>query len=370
MRADFGLPLPERRIGLAAHDFVQALNAPEVLLTRATRVEGAPTLPSRWLLRLETLLGSGGIPRAAQYLNWVSQLDDPGPPKPRKPPKPTPPVKARPRTLSVTRIETWIRDPYALYADKILNLRPLDALDADPAAAERGSIIHDVLDRFFETTPDRLPEDAEARLLETGRQAFGVTLDRPGVRAFWWPRFQRIARWIIDFEIKRRAAGHAPVATEADGKLVLTGPAGPFTLTARADRIDRLNGGGLSVIDYKTGTLPSWPQVKSGLVPQLSLEAAMASAGGFDGVAAARVAELMYVRLSGGRQPGEARALDEDLADVAARALDGLAKRIAAFDNPKTPYLSRPVPMFLSRFGDYDHLARVKEWSAGLEDGE
>ena len=374
MRADMGLPLPERRIGLAAHDFVQALGAPEVLMTRATRVEGAPTLPCRWLLRLETLLkaedGSGGLARADRYAGWLADLDEPERIEPSDRPAPKPPVEARPRELSVTRIETWVRDPYALYAEKILGLRPLEPLDADPAAAERGIMVHGALDGFLMAHLDHLPDDAEARLLEIGREIFAAALSRPGVRAFWWPRFERIAHWFIGFEKERRAAGHTHLAPEADGALVLHGPAGPFTLKARADRIDRLGSGGLAVLDYKTGAPPSWPQVECGLAPQLSLEAAIAAAGGFAGVAGETVRQIAYVHLSGGHRPGEMKPYRKDVTELAEKALQGLERRIAAFDRPDTPYLAGVAPMFLSRFGDYDHLARVKEWSAGGGDGE
>ena len=301
---------------------------------------------------------------------WLTELDEPDGRIQVDRPAPKPPVEARPRELSVTRIETWVRDPYALYAEKILGLRPLEPLDADPAAAERGIMVHEALDAFLEAHLDNLPDDAEARLLEIGREIFAAALSRPGVRAFWWPRFERIAHWFIGFEKERRAAGHLPIAPEAKGEMVLDGPAGPFKLRARADRIDRLSDGGLAVLDYKTGAPPTWPQVKSGLAPQLSLEAAIAAAGGFEGVAGETVRQIAYVRLSGGHLSGEMKPYRKDVAGLAEKALDGLKRRIAAFDQRDTPYLAGAAPMFLSRFGDYDHLARVKEWSAGGGDGE
>ena len=186
----------------------------------------------------------------------------------------------------------------------------------------------------------------------------------------WWPRFERIARGFVAFEGRQRAAGRAVAATEVDGIIEIAGPAGPFALTARADRIDRQPGGGLRVVDYKTGQAPTWPMVKSGLVPQLSLEAAIAEAGGFEDLEAGSVEELAYLRLSGGRQPGEEKAFANDVATVTAEALDGLRRRITAYDDPETPYLSQPRPMFIGRFGDYDHLARVKEWLSGRGNGE
>ncbi|MEE9139517.1 MAG: double-strand break repair protein AddB [Alphaproteobacteria bacterium] len=371
MRAEFGLPLPERRIGLSAHDFAQAFSAPEVALTRATRVEGSPTVESRWLLRLENLLPEGGkIPRGERYLHWHAQLDKPARLHPLEPPAPKPPVSARPRKIRVTEVETLIRDPYAVYARRVLGLEPLDPIDADPGAAERGSFIHLALERFVQEFPGDLPEDAVERLLALGREAFGDALARPGVRAFWWPRFERVAHWFIGYERKRRAEGVTPLEIEVRGELELSGPAGPVALVAKADRIDRLPDSGLAILDYKTGAVPSGPQVTSGLAPQLPLEAAIAAAGGFDGVPSETVAELAYVRLTGRGAGGEVRVLADDPTQMAAEALAGLERLMAAFDRPATPYRSRPRPMFERRFGEYDHLARVKEWSSGLGEGE
>ncbi len=371
MRERFGLPLPERRIGLAAHDFIQAFAAREVVLTRSTRVEGIPTVPSRWLLRLENLLPEGReIAGASDYLHWFLRLDEPPASQPSDPPEPRPPVEARPRRLSVTQVETWIRDPYAIYARAVLALKPMDPVDADPGAAERGAFIHEALDRFVREHPRGLPGDAEERLLAIGREVFGAALARPGVRAFWWPRFEKIARWFIDLERQRRGAGISALATEADGRLELAGGAGKFILTARADRIDRFLDGGLSIMDYKTGAPPSGRQVTRGQAPQLPLEAAIAMAGGFERVAGTDVAELVYAHLTGGDPPGRLKTVEGDPAALAVAAREGLEKLILAFDDPATPYLSRPRPAFPSRFGDYDHLARVKEWSSGLEAAE
>ncbi|MDD9877057.1 MAG: double-strand break repair protein AddB [Magnetovibrio sp.] len=365
MLTAFGLPTPERRIGLSAHDFVQAFAAPEVVMTRAERVDGTPTVPCRWLRRLDNLiekLGGRSVNAEPTWLQWCEALDRPVRHLTATPPRPTPPAAARPAQLSVTQVETLIRDPYAVYAREILRLRPLEPLDADPGAADRGSIVHEALDLFIRDHGETLPDDAEQRLLDIGRRVFDSHLTRPGVRAFWWPRFERIARWFIDNERARRDAGYRTIVTEAGGRLELQGPSSRFTLIARADRIDRRADVGLAVIDYKTGQPPSDKQVAAGLAPQLPLEAAMAEAGAFDGVDPEPVANLTYMQLSGGRQPGRDRAVKLDPAEAIADAVAGLLRLTHKFEDPATPYLSQPRPMFLGRFGDYDHLARVKEW--------
>ena len=200
------------------------------------------------------------------------------------------------RSLSVTEIETWMRDPYALYARRILRLQSPDPIDQNPDAADRGSIIHRALDQFLKEFPDLLPDEetAYARLIEIGRAAFGATLARPGVRAFWWPRFERVARWFVRAEAERRTAVR-PLITEAEGSLVIDAPYKPFTLTARADRIDADRADGSLVFsDYKTGAPPSATEVAEGFAPQLPLEAAMAARGGFKGVPAQAASALLY----------------------------------------------------------------------------
>jgi len=377
MMASLGLALPERRIGLTAHDFAQGFAAPDVLLTRSVRTDGAPAVPSRWLLRLDNCLQAmghpDGLPRRRELLDWFDGLDQPDEftPGPIIAPAPRPPLSARPNQLSVTRIETWIRDPYAIYADRILGLQPLDPLDADPGAADRGNLVHQALDEFVRAMPSgQLPEDAERRLLDIGRRVFNDVLIRPGIRAFWWPRFRRIAEWFVSYEISRRMAGTVTLASEVSGKLDIAAAGQTFTLTAKADRIDRLADGSLAILDYKTGQPPSISQVKSGLTPQLTLEAAIAAADGFQGVAGAEVRELTYVKLSGGRTAGEEKQMKFDVPEVSARAVDRLRDLVTAFQNPDTPYRSRPRPQFKSRFGTYDHLARVREWaSAEGEEG-
>ncbi len=372
MRSAFGLPLPERRIGLTAHDFQQAFCAPEVVITRARRVEGTPTVPSRWLLRLEKfLMGMGAgeqllVP--GPWLHWQELLDRPERIVPAAPPAPTPPLDARPRQLSVTQIETWMRDPYAIYARHILGLRALPELDAPPDAANYGSIIHEALDAFSRTYPGPMPDDAESKLLALGRDRFAAVLNHPGVWAFWWPRFERIAAWFVDLERDRRG-GIAAIHSEVKGVTRLNEDSRSFKLTAKADRIDELADGGLRIIDYKTGAPPTKTEVAAGFAPQLPLEAVIAQDGGFDDLAGKPVTALDYWRLRGGTPAGEVITAGDDIADLTRQARDGLEALIRAFDREDTPYEARPRPDQAPKYSDYEHLARVKEWAAA-EGGE
>jgi ATP-dependent helicase/nuclease subunit B len=377
MRQTFGLPPPERRIGAAAHDFALALGAREVVMTRASRVEGTPTVPSRWLLRLDTVLQAAGIENrlAADIapLGWQEQIDQPaGAPQPAPPPAPRPPLAARPRKLAITAIETWRRDPYAIYARHVLRLRPLDPLDADPGAADRGIVIHEALAKFLKAYPKRLPADAVPQLLVRGEQAFGDLLKRPGVWAFWWPRYCRIADWIAAKEAERRPLLE-DIFAEIEGRMILDAPGGSFEITGRADRIERRRDGGIALVDYKTGSVPSPGDLEDGFAPQLAVEAALIERGGFDGIAKSIVAELAYWKLGGGDPAGEIMRREDDpaaLRKLIDATLTGVQTLIAAFDDPATPYLAVPRPDKAPRYSDYEHLERQKEWLAGEEEEE
>ncbi len=368
MRADFGLPQPERRIGLTAHDFVQAAGSPEAVLTRAAKAEGAPTVPARWLLRIQALLDGNGLtwPEAPEVSGWSTGIDLPaGPPRPVQPPEPRPPVSARPRELYVTEIETWMRDPYAIFARRILGFEALDPVDADPGAAERGTFIHEALDRFVSETDWPPSSGAYERLLEIGRRTFGEALARPGVWAFWWPRFERSARWFVDrLRADALTGASRPVASEIRGSTVLLASADGFRVSGKADRIDRDDDGRLTIIDYKTGGVPASKDVSAGYAPQLPVEGIIAEDGGFEDLAAGEVSGLAYWRLSGANPAGEVKPVRGDVAAIVTDTRRRLAELIRAFDQPETAYRAQPRPGRAPRYNDYAHLARVGEWSA------
>ena len=376
MRQKFGLPAPEHRVGQSAHDFQQLFCSPNVVMTRALRVEGTPTVPSRWLLRIENILRKSGVSMetadAAEWRALAETLDEPADEMRRKigRPAPKPPVSARPQRLSVTQIETWMRDPYAIYARHILGLRKLDGVDEDPGAADYGNLIHDALDQFIARHPDHLPPDGEQELLIIGRDVFKPLAARPGLWAFWWPRFERIAKWFIQTEAARRGDVRKSY-TEQSG--TLDTPSG-FQVYARADRIDALRDGGIAIIDYKTGAPPSQGDVANGFAPQLPLEAAIAEKGGFGDVPAGPPASMAFWKLSGGDPAGEIVEINTNRmkttpAALAHEAVDGVNDLAAAFADPATPYLSVPHPDHAPKYSDYVHLSRRREWM-GSEDAE
>ena len=379
MRHHLGLDLPERRIGLTAHDFVQLFGADEVILSHAAKVSGAPAVASRFLHRLEAVAGearwNAAVAAGEKYIRYADELDRPHSVTPIAQPAPTPPRDARPLRLSVTAIEDWLRDPYTIYAKYILKLVPLEPVDMPLSAADRGSAIHNALGKFTEKYSSALPDDPAGMLRDIGKIHFAPLMTRPEAQALWWPRFLRIAAWFANWEIDRRAE---VLGIDAETKGEIQIPLGGdrvFFLSARADRIERRRDRTFALLDYKTGQPPTGKQVRMGLSPQLTLEAAILREGGFKGIAAgSSVSELVYVRLSGNNPPGEERILElkrdrneealfpDDAAIEARHKLEALIRK---FENEATPYTSLNLSMWSNRYGSYDDLARIKEWSAG-----
>jgi ATP-dependent helicase/nuclease subunit B len=274
----------------------------------------------------------------------------------------------------VTAIEDWLRDPYTIYARYILRLSPLDPVDMPLSAADRGSAIHDALGEFTQTFAAGLPKNPALALRGIGEKYFEPLIERPEARALWWPRFQRIASWFADWEVVRREHVGA-ISAEIRGEIPIPLDNGrTFVLSARADRIERRHDGSFAILDYKTGQPPTGKQVRMGLSPQLTLEAAILREGGFETIpAGSSVSKLTYVRLSGNNPPGEEKTLElkvnkgdtaqlpDDAADEARQKLEAL---IRAFEDENRAYTSLNLSMWSNRYGSYDDLARIKEWSA------
>lgn len=374
MRKTLGLPPPERRIGLAAHDFAQAACAPDVVLLHTERREGAPSIKSRWLWRLETLARGAGLTIAGrpEILTLARSLDDPGKYEPASRPAPVPPVEARPRRMAVTRVEALTRDPYSVWARDILRLYPLERPDEAVDVRARGTAIHKAFEDFVRKHPRDLPADAAAQF-----EAFYVqALVDQGMPADAMVRehalAQEMAKWVEDFERRRRADGRA-IHVELSGELHLPWPGGDFVLTAKSDRIEIDPQGFSHVLDYKTGSPPSDRQVRTGFSPQLTLTAAILARGGFKDLGRPRPGELLYVKVTGRKPAGveDARCEKEGPEAAADKALSGLADLIAQYDDPLRGYPSKTAPQFAKGYpGDYDHLARVFEWSTSGEESE
>jgi ATP-dependent helicase/nuclease subunit B len=365
MRAALGLPSPEQRIGLSAHDFAQLAAAPEVMLTRATREGGRPAKPSRWIVRLKNILkGAGAINSIDQTHNYeilARSLDAPLKTISICAPRPRPPVDARPTAFSVTRVEKLLRDPYGVYARYILRLKTLDALNERFGPRHMGELFHFILKAFtVEDPPDETLERRERldALFDAHAAQYGLT---EAERPFWAPRIADAFAFLAAWEGERRAAG-GPVILEGEGRWTFALDGRDFTLAARADRIDRLHDGSAFIIDYKTGAPPTLKQ-NDAFSPQLPLTGLIVRKGGFAELGAAPVSGFEYVRIIGRKNDGkdDVCAAGADCAGHIAEAEESLLALLRHFNDPDTPYLSQPRPQYLAKYGEYDHLARRRE---------
>ncbi len=376
MRREFGLPPMERRLGLSAHDFQQAISAEDVILTRSRKRGGTPTVPSRWLQRIITLLGNapdkGFAPDVLadmrkdgrKYLQWALDLGKPaGQATPCERPNPKPPIDKRPKRLSVTAVETLIRDPYAIYASRILRLYPLESLVPEPDQRTRGEIMHRIAEDFVERTQHTWDDDAaQAIFREVTQEALDSIADWPSYQALYEARADRVGPWFVKEEAARRLDFQTPVMLENNGSHTFDVPHfGPFELTARADRIDLCPDATYALYDYKGSSCPSKAQVKAGWAQQLPLQGAMIAEGAFP-VPPLPVSQLQYIKLMGtARSAGENVKVD-DVETLVTQALPRLTELLIAYSDETQAYWSKARPETTDWVGDYDHLARVGEW--------
>lgn len=361
MKKDFGFPQPEKAIGIMARDFAELLGGEEVYLTRSERVQGTPMVKSRWWLRLETVLKAmrteSGRLEDEVYRLIARHIDEPSAYVRIDPPAPKPPVSARPRELAASAIEMWMRDPYAIFAKYILKLKPLEEIEPDLNLADYGNIIHAILEQFNNRYPQAFPLTAREELLALGEEYFRNNEVAMETKAFWWPNFVKTVDWIIGIEQAYRPEIEK-IHNEIKGAFVLNAPAGEFRVTAKADRVDETKDGRINIIDYKTGKIRSRKEVAKGYAPQLPIEGLIAANGGFEGIGKKEVAALIYWQLG-----KKAAPIDDDVPEILENNLQRIAELVHLFDFETTPYLSRPNPKSVPDYSDYEHLARVKEWS-------
>ncbi len=368
---------PERRLGLAAHDFVQSLCAREVHLVWTRKAGGAPVVPSRWLLRLKAVLEAAGLADRAKpgatMLEIARQLDASSDAKalPSEAPSPKPPVKARPKRLSVTRVARLLHDPYWAYAYYVLGLQPLPPLGQRLGPAERGQLAHKVLERFCRQYPVAMPPDASAILQAIAAEEAGAAIPDPAVRAIWLPQLNRAMAWFADTDRVLRA-NLRRIHVEAEGELAVPVGGETFRLTGKADRIDELESGGGRIIDYKTGQATFSGVTAQDYSPQLDLEGWMLAEGAFAGIAAMTAAELMYIRVSGGQPAGEVfRPKDKFPVDQRIEtARSGFIQLMAMYQRAERGYPARTGAEAWNRLSDYDHLSRWREWGLGRDGGD
>jgi len=365
MRQSAGLLLPERRIGLAAHDFQQAVAAPEVVLTRSVRDAEAQTVPSRWLNRLTNLLGGlskTGKPaleemqaRGVNWLRLAETLDRPDTRVPAAPrPSPRPPADARPKTISVTEVQKLIRDPYAVYASRVLGLYPLEPLRQTPDARLRGTVLHRIMERFLLQGSVKDPQSGCSRLLQLAEEILKDNVPWPAARRLWQVRIQQFSEWFVAGEMNRQIKARN-IALERKGYLLFEDIG--VALRGKLDRVDLNDDGTLAIYDYKTGTVPSASQQRH-FDKQLLLSALMAEHGALEGIKATNVGQVAYLGL-GGSPKFDPVSLQND---EVAQTLIEFRRLVSAYQNRDQGYTARRAAVRRDFVGDYDHLARFGEW--------
>lgn len=379
MKTEIGLEPPERRIGQLAHDFEMANGTRHLIYSRALRQGSTPTVASRWLQRL---LAFGGKDfeaelkgRGDSFVHWANLIDQGDHQAPTQRPSPTPPLEIQPKSYSFSEVGRLRRDPYAIYARRVLRLDPVAPFNRDPGAAERGTLYHKIIDRFVREGHIAGTPAAEASMETILTELFDTEQLPAHIDAVWRPRFREVARAFLDWEA-RRQPGIRKTLTEVRGGVELETI--NIRLSGVADRIDIMGMGTADIIDYKTGHNPSPAQARALLDPQLALEAAALHAGAFRDAGSLVAQDLLYVRL----RPGDRFRADtvnnetsarsdkaKSAMDLAADSIDQLVKFVSLLQSGEKGFTSRLVPAQQFDFGgDYDHLARVSEWSAAESD--
>ena len=378
MKSGIGLEPPERRIGQLAHDFQMACGTRRLIFSRSMRQGSAPTVASRWLQRLQALGGERLTEllkaNGAAYLHWMRILDEGDRQPLANRPEPRPPAELQPRKYSFSEVTRLRRDPYAIYARRILRLAPIDPFNRDPGAAERGLLYHRIVDRFVKGGFDPASREGEEAMLRLLHEAFDEEKLPAHIDTIWRPRFEAVGRAFLAWEAERRH-GIRKSFTEVPASMELG--LADIRLTGIADRLDRLKGGTVDIIDYKTGSSPSPKEARALLDPQLALEAAALKAGAFRAIGAARPHSLRYVRLKPGSRFAvdtvnneNSRSRDAKSTDqLAEESLAELKKLLAALMSGRHGFASRLIVQKERDYGgEYDHLARVAEWATA--DGE
>ncbi|MEI7668903.1 MAG: PD-(D/E)XK nuclease family protein [Pseudomonadota bacterium] len=356
MRKKVGLSDYQEMIGKSAHDFFMLANAKEVFLTRSQKIDGSPTIPSRWLLKLDVLLNKTNNRQKIsdkKYLYLAQKIDYANGDKKIVSPAPKPPIYARPKTLYVSKIEKLLRNPFEIYASEILKLRPLEDIIQIPDASDFGNAVHKALENFTLNYPNALPENSLDILIEAGTDALKPIMQNELLKVLWGIRFRKIAEFIIENEAERRI-----YITEIMAEVTESLQLGDFTLKGRADRIELRKDGTICVIDYKTGSLPKKSDINSGLSSQLVLLGLI-----MNEKLQKEIGALEYWGLSGGgREAGKVKPL-ENINELIASAKQGLINLIHQYNNHDFPYLAVPIAERASKYNDYEHLARIAEWS-------
>ena len=270
------------------------------------------------------------------------------------------------KTISVTNARPAKRsDPYEFYAKKILALKDLELLDAEPGPAWQGSLAHKILEKWHE---------GEGSLEELADRYLEQMSAHPLMRALWQPRLMRALEW-IEQELAREP-GRKPLKWEEEGKITVKG----ITIKGIADRIDQMPDGLLGVVDYKLGRAPSKNEVRAGYALQLGTLGLILRDGHFAGVSGT-ASTFEYWKLGKNKgfsdtgfgqivSPFKAKPKDDDLhpSGFVSETEQMLHDALDTWILGDAPFTARPNPD-APGYNTYDHLMRLAEWQGREEDG-
>jgi len=365
MRKEAGLLSQERKVGLLAHDFQQGINNQNVIISRSKRVGDTPSIPSRWLNRITNLLKGLGLEginhlnemkiRGDFWLNLAKVIEEPNQPlPPAERPSPIPPVATRPKKLSVTQIETLIRDPYSVYARHVLKLKSLKSLKKQPSALLRGNVMHEIMQNFSEHTKNNHKLINHSELIKISNRIFIKEVPWPATRLIWQTRFEKAIPLFIEAEKLRRQNAN-PLFFEHPGSTFLSDVG--ITLTAIADRIDKNDSNELLIYDYKSGKPPTIKQLEI-FHKQLLLEALIAENGGFRDIPNTRVASICYISLNNSYPNTEKIITRDEITKIE----NEISQLIDYYKSHNTGFTARLRMEKIDVTSDYDHLSRYGEW--------
>lgn len=352
-RQELGLPSPEEAVSLMAHDVLVHGSAPEVFITWPVRENGSPTTRSRFVERLITLLAMHGITEESitdsRVSHWARTEFNATDFSPATPPRPIPNAVQRPKRLPVSRLDRLFTDPYAIYAEFVLGLRKLDALDAEPEPRDFGTLTHAAILALTTHWNETGVAASDEQLAQFTDRALRGYDDEPVIGQFWRRRLMNALRFVNDEESKRRTPGmrvEGEVKTEAN--LALSDKVSMML----HGRIDRMEQG--TIGDYKTGEIPSEKDILAGHALQLLCYALLCEAAG------QKPEAIEYWQLPHARRVGFVQRTEWNILEEAALP-EKLREALARMLDADTPFLAKPAADAWN--DDYDGVNRYDEWA-------
>lgn len=355
-----GLPTPEEKISLMAHDVLMLGSGRDVFLTYPKRAGGSPVSRSRFIERIVTLLAAHGINEKAitseHYVRWAAMrhVADYAP-EPAAMPKPA--REQRPRRLKVTSIEKLFTDPYAIYAEYVLGLAALKDIDATPEPSDFGNLAHKAAERLAKHWDEKGQSATQAELEAIAQTSLRELSERPNIDIFWRRRLVDGLRFIDTEEAKRRAQLTSVTCEDTIEGAIALADGESLTLHGRIDRVEYA-ASGTRIIDHKTGDIASEKDIRSGKAPQLLAYALLMR------LHEEAVETVEYWALPKRGEIGEVRSVQPDAEEMAALK----ANLCAAFEqmlDANIPLLAKPfIGTPDQKLGtDYDGISRYDEWA-------